>query len=35
MKKVIIIGGSDGLGKATAKLCIDSGIEVLNLSRTP
>ncbi|MCL2739965.1 MAG: SDR family oxidoreductase [Oscillospiraceae bacterium] len=35
MKKVIIVGGSDGLGKATANLCINNGMEVLNLSRTP
>jgi len=35
MKKVIIIGGSDGLGKATASLCLKENIQVLNLSRTP
>lgn len=34
MKKVIILGASDGLGKAVAGLCSNSGIEVINISRT-
>jgi len=35
MKKLILIGGSDGLGLAFAKLCTAKGIQVVNLSRTP
>ena len=35
MKKVIIIGASDGLGKAVAKLCLTEDIKVVNISRTP
>lgn len=35
MKSVIILGGSDGLGKAIANLCILENINVLNISRTP
>ncbi|MCM2339404.1 MAG: SDR family oxidoreductase [Burkholderiales bacterium] len=35
MKKVIILGASDGLGKSIAGLCIDEKIEVINVSRTP
>ena len=35
MKKVIILGASDGLGKAIAILCISEKIEVINISRTP
>jgi len=34
MKKVIITGASDGLGKELAKICIENNIEVLCLSRT-
>ena len=35
MKKIIILGASDGLGKAIANLCITKNIEVVNISRTP
>lgn len=35
MKKVIVIGGSDGLGKAFADLCANKSIQIVNLSRTP
>ena len=35
MKRVILIGGSDGLGKAFAQLCASKNIEIVNLSRTP
>ena len=35
MKKVIILGASDGLGKAIASLCAKEKIEVINISRTP
>jgi len=35
MNKVIIVGGSDGLGKAIATVCVNSNIEVVNISRTP
>ncbi|MCL1902216.1 MAG: SDR family oxidoreductase [Alphaproteobacteria bacterium] len=35
MKRIILIGGSDGLGHAFAELCAASGIEIVNLSRTP
>jgi NAD(P)-dependent dehydrogenase (short-subunit alcohol dehydrogenase family) len=35
MKKVIILGASDGLGKSIAGLCLKEGIQVLNISRTP
>ena len=35
MKKVIILGASDGLGKAIASLCNNEKIEVINISRTP
>jgi len=34
MKKVIILGASDGLGKAIASLCNSEKIEVINISRT-
>lgn len=34
MKKVIILGASDGLGKAVASLCNNEKIEVINISRT-
>ncbi|HPT30087.1 MAG TPA: SDR family oxidoreductase [bacterium] len=34
MKKIIILGGSDGLGKAIANLCLKEKIEVVNISRT-
>ena len=34
MKKVIILGASDGLGKAIASLCKSEKIEVINVSRT-
>ncbi len=33
MKKVIILGASDGLGKAIASLCNSEKIEVINISR--
>jgi NAD(P)-dependent dehydrogenase (short-subunit alcohol dehydrogenase family) len=35
MKRIILIGGSDGLGKAFAQICLNKGIQVVNLSRTP
>ena len=35
MKKIIILGASDGLGKAVASLCLNESIEVINISRTP
>jgi short-subunit dehydrogenase len=35
MKKIIILGASDGLGKAIANLCNNEKIEVINVSRTP
>lgn len=35
MKKVIILGASDGLGKAIAGLFNSEKIEVINISRTP
>ncbi len=34
MKKVILTGGSDGLGEAFGKLCLENGIEVVSLSRS-
>ncbi|MCL1902155.1 MAG: SDR family oxidoreductase [Alphaproteobacteria bacterium] len=34
MKRIIITGASDGLGKEFAKLCIADGIEIVNLSRS-
>lgn len=35
MKRIILIGGSDGLGRAFSKICLDKKIQVINLSRTP
>jgi len=35
MKKVIILGASDGLGKAIASLCKSENLEIINISRTP
>ncbi|MCL2280486.1 SDR family oxidoreductase [Candidatus Saccharibacteria bacterium] len=35
MNRVIILGASDGLGKAIAGLCTKEKIEVVNISRTP
>jgi 3-oxoacyl-[acyl-carrier protein] reductase len=35
MKKIIVIGGSDGLGKAFAAICTNKQIQIINLSRTP
>lgn len=35
MKRLILIGGSDGLGKALAQACTTKTIEIINLSRTP
>lgn len=35
MKRIILIGGSDGLGLALAQICADKNIQVVNLSRTP
>ena len=35
MKKVIIIGASDGLGKAIAGLAKKENVEIINISRTP
>jgi len=35
MKKAIILGASDGLGKAIAGLCKKENIEIINISRTP
>ncbi|MFA6254299.1 MAG: SDR family oxidoreductase [Candidatus Paceibacterota bacterium] len=34
MKKIIILGASDGLGKAIASLCLQEKIGVINVSRT-
>ncbi|HBA36519.1 TPA: hypothetical protein DCZ15_01440 [Candidatus Falkowbacteria bacterium] len=34
MKKIIILGASDGLGKAIANLCLKEKIKVINVSRT-
>ena len=34
MKKIIILGASDGLGRAIANLCLKEKIEVINISRT-
>ena len=34
MKKIIILGASNGLGKAIASLCLKEKIEVINISRT-
>jgi len=34
MKKIIILGASDGLGKAIANLCLKEKIDVVNISRT-
>lgn len=33
MKKVVITGASDGLGKEFAKICVENGVEVVCLSR--
>lgn len=33
MKRIILTGGSDGLGKAFGKLCSEKGIEIISLSR--
>jgi len=35
MKKVIVIGASDGLGKAFAQECVNKNISIVNISRTP
>ena len=35
MKKIILVGGSDGLGKEFVKLCVNKNIQIVNLSRTP
>jgi len=35
MKKIIILGASDGLGKSIASLSKKEDIEVINISRTP
>ncbi len=35
MKKIIVIGGSDGLGKTIVNLCLNKNLEVINISRTP
>lgn len=35
MRKIIILGASDGLGKAIAKLCKNQNVRVINISRTP
>ena len=35
MRKVIIVGASDGLGRAIADLCTNQHITVVNISRTP
>ena len=34
MKRIIITGASDGLGKALAELCVSKKIEVINISRS-
>ena len=34
MKRIIMTGGSDGLGKAFAKLCVKENIEIVCLSRS-
>jgi len=34
VKKIIILGASDGLGKAITRLCLKEKIEVINVSRT-
>ena len=34
MKKIVILGASDGLGKAIATLCLKEEMEVINISRT-
>ena len=34
MKRVIITGASDGLGKELAKVCVAEDIEVIALSRS-
>ena len=34
MKKIIILGASDGLGKSIANLCLNKNIEIVNISRT-
>lgn len=34
MKRIIITGASDGLGKELGKLCIENNVEVICLSRT-
>lgn len=34
MKRIIMTGANDGLGKEFAKICIKSGIEIVSLSRT-
>ena len=33
MKRIILTGGSDGLGKKFAQKCIEDGIEIISLSR--
>jgi len=35
MKRVILIGGSDGLGRAFSQICREKNIQIINLSRTP
>lgn len=35
MKQIILIGGSDGLGRSFAELCTNSDIQIINISRTP
>jgi 3-oxoacyl-[acyl-carrier protein] reductase len=35
MKKIILVGGSDGLGRAFSHICSSKGIQIVNLSRTP
>jgi len=34
MKKIILIGGSDGLGRAFSKICSGKNVQIVNLSRT-
>lgn len=34
MKRIIITGASDGLGKELGKLCLENNIEVIAISRT-